>query len=322
MPSRTPRAPLYIAHVVPGIEEIAEEEIVSKLHVARPFRVLRRFDERTSLLIFRYAGSPRELLQLGTIEDVFALATESDSVPTGRAGLSAIRSAVAREPGFDAAADLALATRPRRRGKVSFRVIARKAGQHAFRRVDLQRAVELGVADRLPAWRLVEDDAQVELWVNLVDSRLIVGIRLSDNTMRQRLYRQTSLPAALKPTIAHAMALASDPRDDDVVLDPMCGTGTILIERARAGRYGLLLGGDADARAVEAARENIGPRYKPVEIRQWDARSLPLDDRSVSAIITNMPFGKQIGTPEENQALYPQLLTEWTRVLQNGGRMV
>jgi 23S rRNA G2445 N2-methylase RlmL len=316
------RSSTYIAHVVPGLEAVAEAEIVNALEPERPFRVLREFDERTSLLIFRYGGLPSDLLTLGTVEDVFALAAESQMVPRSRAGLTSVRAAVARGPSFDVAVDRAFSVRLRRRGKITFRVIARTSGEHAFRRVDLQRAVELGVLDRLPAWRLVGDDAQIEVWASLVGAQLVVGIRLSDRSMRQREYRSTSRPASLKPTVAHAMALLSEPRDDDVVLDPMCGSGTILIERARAARYRLLLGGDSDESAVMAARENIGPRYKPIEINHWDARNLPLDYDSVSAIITNMPFGRQIGTPEENRALYPALLVEWVRVLRPGGKMV
>jgi 23S rRNA G2445 N2-methylase RlmL len=83
----------------------------------------------------------------------------------------------------------------------------------------------------------------------------------------------------------------------------------------------LLLGGDRDPTAVEATRENIGPRYKPIEIREWDATDLPLDTGSVSALAGNLPFGKQIGSPKENQRLYPALLREWTRVVRPGGRM-
>ncbi|MGH2353142.1 MAG: methyltransferase domain-containing protein, partial [Chloroflexota bacterium] len=68
--------------------------------------------------------------------------------------------------------------------------------------------------------------------------------------------------------------------------------------------------------------DNVGPRHKPIRIRRWDARRLPLEDQSVSAIATNLPFGHQIGSPGENRTLYPALLTEWTRVLQPGGRLV
>jgi tRNA G10 N-methylase Trm11 len=140
--------------------------------------------------------------------------------------------------------------------------------------------------------------------------------------MRQRTYKKVSLPASLKPTIAYAMVALSRPRDDDEFLDPMCGAGTILLERAHAGRYQLLLGGDVDAEAVAATLENFGPRHKPFEIQTWDARELPLVDDSVSAIVTNMPFGRQIGTTEENRILYPALIAEWVRVLRAGGRMV
>jgi tRNA (guanine6-N2)-methyltransferase len=79
------------------------------------------------------------------------------------------------------------------------------------------------------------------------------------------------LPASLRPTVAAAMVLLSDPRPDDVFLDSMCGGGTLLIERAQFGRYGLLLGGDIEPRALEASRRNIGPRYRPIQIHHWDA---------------------------------------------------
>jgi 23S rRNA G2445 N2-methylase RlmL len=118
------------------------------------------------------------------------------------------------------------------------------------------------------------------------------------------------------------MVQLTDPAPDDVFLDPMCGSGTILIERALAQRYRLLLGGDRDPAAVEATLENIGPRYKPIEVRRWDAAHLPLESGSVSALATNLPFGKQIGSAEENRTLYPALLAEWVRVVQPGGRLV
>lgn len=319
---RPARGHAYFAHVVPGLEAIAVAEMRAHLDDVQIERTVERFDERTGLVLARYAGSPADLLTLRTTEDVFALAAESASIPAGRNGIGSVRAAVSAGTGVDVAASAALEVRQRRKGKPTFRVIARKSGDHAFRRVDLQRAVETGIMERFPGWRLVDDNAQLEIWVHLVDRSLILGFRLSDNTMRQREYRVASLPAALKPTVAAAMVMLSRPEDGDVVLDPMCGSGTILVERALAGRYKLLLGGDADPEAVKATRENIGPRYKPIEIRRWDATALPLGDASVSRVVCNLPFGKQIGTPAEIRSLYPALLDEFSRVLVPGGRMV
>lgn len=322
MPRPKPPRPAYLLHVVPGLESIAAREITDRVLETGPVRALAGFDERTSILAFPYGGSADDLLALRTVEDVFALAAEANDVPGTWAGLRAVREAVATAPSFDLAAAIALERRGRPLRHPTFRVVARLAGEHAFRRVDLHDAVQKETRARRPDWRLVEDTARIEVWAQLAGGSFVAGIRLSDATMRQRTYKSESLPASLKPTVAAAIALVSQPRPDDIVLDPLCGAGTILIERAQAGRYARLLGGDIDPAAVAAATANVGPRYKPIELRAWDARRLPIEDRSVSVVLANLPFGRQIGSPEENRTLYPTLLKEWARVLAPGGRMV
>lgn len=312
----------YLLHTVAGLADVSAKEIEERIPAARVRETLHNFDERTDVLLLESVAPPAELLGLRTVEDVFAEAVYEEGIPSARAGLSLIRAAVAGSRRLENALTLALAVRGSQRRRHTFRVIARKAGEHAFRRVDLQHAVENGFLDRFPAWRLVEDDAQVEVWVHLIGGRLIAGLRLSDITLRNRTYRRISLPAALKPTIAAVMVRLSRPQAEDIFLDPMCGSGTIPIERALAGRYALILAGDSDPEAVAATRDNVGRRYQPIEIRQWDARSLPLEAGSVSVIACNLPFGKQIGTERGNRVLYPALIEEWTRVLRPGGRMV
>ena len=49
---------------------------------------------------------------------------------------------------------------------------------------------------------------------------------------------------------------------------------------------------------------------------------LPLPARSVDKIATNLPFGKQIGSPETNPVLYARFFEELVRVLSPGGRAV
>ena len=322
MATRRPPRPTYLAHVVPGLEAVAAHEIATRLPESGLVRALTGFDERTSILSLTHDGPLADLLALRTLEDVFILAAEAEAVPGSYAGLRVARAAVTDSPTLDLGAATALGLRTHRPRKPTFRVVARAAGEHAFRRVDLQQAVERGVLDHFPDWRLVEDAAHVEVWVHLVRGLLVAGIRISESALRQRTYKSASLPASLKPTVAAAMALLSQPKPTDTVLDPMCGAGTILIERAETARYRLLLGGDLNPDAVRAATENVGPRYQPIDLRQWDARDLPLADSSVSAVICNLPFGKQVGSATENRTLYPALLAEWTRVLAPAGRMV
>jgi 23S rRNA G2445 N2-methylase RlmL len=111
-----------------------------------------------------------------------------------------------------------------------------------------------------------------------------------------------------------------------VVLDPMCGAGTILAEHLAAvadirAEKPPALGGDSDAGAVRAAAANLG-RLGAARLACWDATRLPLADASVDRIVSNPPFGKQLGTPESVGPLYRAALGEYDRVLAAKGRCV
>ena len=320
--------PTYLAQTQPGFEAIAAEEISARLPGAI-IRGTRVVADKSGMVLFEYAGEAGDLLALRTIEDLFVVVAALEDVPTAREGLRLLEATAARAPALEAALELARQVRPGRggRGRLRFRVVARQVGQAAYRRVDAQRAIERGIAARAGhRWRLVEEGG-LEFWLTLLpakagQSEAWLALRLSDERMRHRDYQQAHLPASLRPAAAAALVWLTRPAPDDVFLDPMCGAGTILIERAHAGRYALLLGGDSSAEALAVARENIGPRYKPIELRAWDARKLPLDSASVTAAAVNLPFGKRVGTPEENRALYPAFLREAARVLRPGARLV
>jgi tRNA (guanine6-N2)-methyltransferase len=130
------------------------------------------------------------------------------------------------------------------------------------------------------------------------------------------------LPASLRPSVAAALVWLTEPAPEDVLLDPLCGAGTILIERGLVARHRLLLGGEMDEAALAAAVTNIGPRHKPRQLFHWDARRLPLTEGSVTKVATNLPFGVKIGDPRQLPALYDQVLSEIDRVLTTEGRAV
>jgi tRNA (guanine6-N2)-methyltransferase len=328
-PQRPPPAPirlgpnLYIAHTQPGFEGIAAEEIAARIHGAR--EVARRVvPERAGMAIFSAPGA-KKIAGLRTAEDLFALAGYRPDVGPERAAPERVRAAARDAPLLESALQARVKVTPGTRAgrRLKFRVIARMVGDHEFRRVDFQRAVERGILDRNDhTWRLEEDDAEVELWATVIDAEFLLAVRLSDDRMRHREYKTAHRPASLRPASAAALAWLSEPRDDDVVLDPFCGAGTILTERAHLGRYAMLLGSDRDAAALAAARANVGERYKPIRLETWDAAALPLGDASVSKIVTNLPWGERYGSHGENRKLYPIWIREFTRVLKSGGLMV
>lgn len=309
-----------LVHVVPGLEDVAGEEIAAELPGAEMVGAWRGFDERTSLLEYRTGADALAWLALDTVEDVFALAARGRSLREDKNGLGELAAAVLSSKSLDTALGVFALCRGQPR---TFRVVARKAGTHSYRRVDAQRAVEGALHRRLPRLRLVEDDADAEFWLTIIGRVALLGIRLSTHEMRGHRQPFASLPAALKPTIAHAMARLSSPREGDRVLDPFCGAGTLLLARGEAGEYGALLGGDIDRAAVSAARRNLRAAGLRAEIQEWDALALPLRDASVDAIITNPPFGKRVAIPGGNPyAFYADLVAELRRVLRPGGRLV
>jgi tRNA (guanine6-N2)-methyltransferase len=316
-------AGLYAAHTQPGFEPILSSEIAARIEGARESG-RRVIPGRAGIVLFS-APRPDALLRLRTAEDLFAIVGYRRGLGLERGALDKVRAAAHQAPYVDQA----LATRARlipgsRSGRrLSFRVIARLSGEHEFRRIDLERAVERGICERGDhRWLPVADEAEVEFWATMLDGELILALRLSDERMRHRDYKAVHRPASLRPAVAAALGWLSNPRDDDLVLDPLCGAGTVLIERAHLGRYRLLLGGDRDPEALAAARTNVGPRYKPIALLPWDASELPLRDASVTKVVTNLPWGIKSGSHAENRRLYPRILAEFRRVLAPGGTMV
>ena len=316
-------ADTFIAHTQPGFETVAWSEIAAKVADAREIGQ-RGVPERNGMVIFS-ASHIDSLAKLRTVEDVFALAAYRHSLSTDRIGLEQARAAARGAPFVEEGLEARVRLMPGSRAgkRLSFRVVTRINGPQEFRRVDLQHAIERGIGERGDRrWALAGDEAEVEFWATLLGDELLLAIRLSDEHMRHRDYKAAHRPASLRPSVAAAMAWLSEPGDEDVVLDPMCGAGTILIERAHLRRYRMLLGGDSDPEALAAARINVGPRYKPIELKPWDASAMPLADASVDKIVTNLPWGIKAGTRAENRRLYPRLIAEFNRVMRPGGRMV
>lgn len=311
------------AQTMPGVEEIAWLEIRSRMPSAR-FGEYLFAKEQNGIVVFDYDGDLGQLLQLRTAEDVFLQALYVAKVSRGRRDLSLVTELVQKSEEFGRNVNAFLRYRQFSRPP-TYRVVSRKYGQHEYRRIDLENAALKGLGQRYPRWTRVEDDADIELWVNLLGSQLLCGLRLSDRTMRHRHEKAVQLEASLRPSVAAALVFLTTPEADDVFLDPMCGSGTLLLERRATGSHKQIIGGDIDARRAAAAHKNLAPRRKSrarkaVTIGRWDAQRLPIADGAIDKVATNLPFGKQIGSPQALARLYPAFFAELERVLKPGGR--
>jgi len=318
------RPTLYYIHTIPGIEGVARDELATLLGVF----VLEGFKtvpDRNGMVVFSTTEDARRLMDLRLAEDVFVLLARVPDIPWGWEGLAVLRERLPRALALNHGLNVLRSVRAiRPDGPLTFRTIARVAGSgQPYRRADLVDVVSKAVRGRSrQQWKSVPSGEQVEIWANLLGRELVVGLRLSDESMRHRSYQKVHLPASLRPSVAAALVQLTQPGNSDVFLDPMCGTGTILIERGLACRHGLLIGGDIDGAAIAAAVENVGPRHRPRELMLWDARRLPLADGTVDRVASNLPFGRQLGTPRELPALYLALAGELERVLKPGGKAV
>ena len=150
-----------------------------------------------------------------------------------------------------------------------------------------------------------------------------VLVRLSPRPQSARAYRRCNMAGGLNATLAFAMNELAGSHKDDVYLNAMCGSGTLLIERALAAPCKRLMGVDLNEEALECSRQNIrGARIKAIDLINRDATKLPFEDGYFNVITSDLPWGDAVGSHEGNKELYPAFLEEMGRVSSKDARFV
>ncbi|HET6988447.1 MAG TPA: methyltransferase domain-containing protein [Kribbella sp.] len=127
------------------------------------------------------------------------------------------------------------------------------------------------------------------------------------------------LPWSTTPLVAEVLVRLAKLRPGQRIIDPFCGTGTILLAVRRREPTSRVLGTDHDPRVIAIATRNSGGS---IDLANAKAEAIPIPAGSVDRIITNLPFGKQVGSHHANRVLYPAVLSEIARVLSADGRVV
>ncbi len=295
----------YMATAAPGLEDIVVSEILSKFPGAWIQAQMR------GRVLFVTNHPWKDLLSLRCMDNLYLHAAWL-KIGRHRADLPDLTDKIAHLilPEFPCIANAG------RKAKVI--VNASRSGRHTFSRFEAAAAALEGLTKGHGYAPGTAEDHDLHFRLDIMEQDALFSLKLTDAAFRFRGHRQFS-PAALRPSVAHALVWLSEPKDHDVFLDPFCGSGTIPIERAAYPAVSIT-GGDISPSAVETARQNAP---EGVEIRLLDACNLKdISSGSVTSIVTNLPWGKQIAKNQDIEVLYCKFLAEACRVLAPSGQAI
>uniref|UniRef100_H3DAW4 THUMP domain containing 3 n=1 Tax=Tetraodon nigroviridis TaxID=99883 RepID=H3DAW4_TETNG len=237
--------------------------------------------------------------------------------------------AAAAEEKVESGADVEDSTEGPHGAKVTkFRVTCSRAGdKHSFSSNEAARDFG-GAVQEFFQWKADMTKFDVEVLLNIHNEEVVIGIALTEESLHRRNISHFG-PTTLRSTLCYGMLRLCKPQASDIILDPMCGTGAIPLEGAIEFSASFYLAGDNNEMAVNRTVNNICHIQKrraekgsacglPIDTVRWDLCSLPVRTSSIDIIITDMPFGKRMGSKKKNWDLYPSCLREMARVCRPG----
>ncbi|KAI0216562.1 THUMP domain-containing protein 2 [Lamellibrachia satsuma] len=172
-------------------------------------------------------------------------------------------------------------------------------------------------------WKVQLRKPLLEVMVQINNGGLTVGVPLCEQPLSHRPYIKT---IGLRSTLAWILTQLAKIQHGDIVLDPMCGSGTILVEAARSSPDAIYFGSDTSNRQLTLALENVNLAKVcgKVQLFQADVTHLPhiLGHKDVDRIICDVPFGINHSCVKDVKELYPTLIRALDSVLALHGRVV
>ncbi len=325
------KAKKYYEAIAPeGLEEVVWEEIEGRF--GEQVKLLNALGGEGGLLQFTYGGAPEKLL---TLKGPFAVySARRFDVPRPKALLGHENINI-----ITALIDEIMEYTNRKNFHTLYLAAA---GSDS----DVMQRIVKEVSDR---FGLEVSETEGDLLIRIRPARDVeawdVLVRMTARPLSVRKWRVCDYPGALNAAVAAGILMLTECNADDVVLNVCCGSATLMIERAGLGPAARLIGCDINASALTCARANLKAaglmdKHKPksgklhavklllstlqtvprAEVYPWDATDLPLDDESVSMVISDLPFGHDVGSHDGNLLLYPKLLREAGRVAKSGAQ--
>jgi tRNA (guanine10-N2)-dimethyltransferase len=158
----------------------------------------------------------------------------------------------------------------------------------------------------------------------LTTGRFVFGVKIGEIPPKPFVERRPRKkpffhPSAMQAKLARCMVNLAKPKTGDLVFDPFCGTGSMLIEAALVGCR--ILGLDIQRRMAAGTIRNL--RYfgvKPEAVIVADARYLPIT--KVNCIVTDPPYGISSTTLKRTtRQIIEELLESVSKLLHKGQKI-
>ncbi len=238
-----------------------------------------------------------------------------------------------------------------------FPVLTKSVKSELYSKADIQRISKKAIVKKLSEDYDIdifpEDEELVEIHINILNNKVSVLLNSSGEALHKRGYRVEQVGAPLKETLAAGMIMLSDWRENKILVDPFCGSGTIGIEAAMIGMniapglnrnfaaedwvfipFDLFKNSkkdamkkirndiklnircyDIDDRAIEIAKNNAEEAgvIDNIKIEKQDVKDLYLPDEK-GTIVSNPPYGERLSDREAVLDLYRDLGTAFFEI--------
>lgn len=222
--------------------------------------------------------------------------------------------------------ELAAADIPEMQDAGSFRVSSNRRGTHPFSSEDVMRTAG-AVLNRRYGTAVDLTGYDVDVQVDVIDDCVTVDVARTRDALSNRHPRLRTHPAALRANIAFAaVRFANFGNEPATLLDPFCGSATVLLEAGETWPHLQLEGWEWDPRAAAGARANLAAAGLADRARLHEANSSDFaaayQPGEIDAIVTNPPFGRKLGRSIRFPQFYQRLFENAAEVLPPRGRLV
>jgi tRNA G10 N-methylase Trm11 len=169
---------------------------------------------------------------------------------------------------------------------------------------------------------LKNSPSSYEVEIRIVEKNNLCNVYIKLYTLKDNRfdYREKDVPSSINPVNAAIVmkAITRWLRPSAKVIDPFCGAGTMLIERAKLKPFQTLTGIDIFNSAITAAEINSNLANVKIDLIVRDILDFSTVDL-FDEMISNMPFESKSGASGFNTKLYSEFVNKLPSLIKSGG---